>query len=131
MEQTQDRAHAPIRDRTLWFSAGAGIVTWAIHFFVIYVLVDQVCRNGWLNFSVLGLRGLQFTTLILTLAGAVLVAVAALSSYHAWRAVDADDGADQNHRYRFLTFSSLVLNITFIALMILTFAPTFIVPPCR
>ncbi|MBE2270472.1 MAG: hypothetical protein IAE80_19705 [Anaerolinea sp.] len=123
MEQRQVR---PMRDRTLWFGVGAGVIVWALHFFAIYVLVDQVCRGNWQVNA-------QVVSLVLTVIGVAIVALATLLSFRSWRKLRADGEAyDAAHeRYRFMSFSGAVLGVTFIALMILTFVPTFVVPTCR
>lgn len=53
MEQRQER---PVRDRTLWFGVGAGVIVWALHFFAIYVLVDQVCVYRQTKWDIRGLK---------------------------------------------------------------------------
>lgn len=123
MEQRQER---PVRDRTLWFGVGAGVIVWALHFFAIYVLVDQVCRGNWQVNP-------QVVSLILTVIGVAIVALATLTSYRNWRALRENDESfgSARERYRFMSLSGAVLGITFIALMILTFLPVFIVPTCR
>lgn len=123
----------PVRDRTLWFSVGAGVVVWAFHFFASYVLVDQFCRNGWFTVTLLGLPGIQAALLILTLIGVAIVGAAGILSYRHWRSLRGAD--DEFHpstgRYRFMMFIGLVMSTAFIALMLLTAAVSFILPTCR
>lgn len=124
MEQRQER---PVRDRTLWFGVGTGVIVWALHFFAIYVLVDQVCRGNWQVNAPVVMLGL-------TVIGVAIVASATVISYRSWRALrPAEDPsfAPGRERYRFMMFSGAVLGVTFSALMILTAVPAFIVPTCR
>jgi len=121
----------PVRDRRLWFGVGAGVIVWAIHFFAMYGVVDLVCRWGGLEFRVLGLSGLQFTLLLLTLVAVAVVATAGVISYRHWRELRDSDFAPEQDRYRFMTFSGWVMSVVFAALIVLTFVPAFIVPLCR
>jgi hypothetical protein len=131
-EALHPHTHAPIRDRTLWFCVGAGVVVWSLHFFLSYVLVDQVCRNNWFNFKAAGISGLQWAITVLTVAGVAIVGAAALSSYRAWRELnDKDTRSLVEDRYRFMMFSGMALSITFIVLMVVNYVPTFMLPPCR
>lgn len=176
VNQASIQTSAPVRDQTLWFSVATGTVVWALHFFASYVLVDQVCRHNWLDFTTLGMNGLQFVTLLLTVIAVGITAASGVVSYQAWRKLRGGDGTETEidtakfsakatalsptrnmeretdlqaahdraplagsiseaietaNRYRFMTFSGLALSVIYIALMILTFVATFIVPPCR
>lgn len=138
MQQSLE-GNRPPRDRTLWFGVGAGVVAWLIHFFAIYILVDLFCRRAGLNFTFIGLTGLQFVLLALTVIGVGITAAASTLSYRHWQRLRRDDGradtpetfAPGAERYRFMLFGGFVLNVVFIALMLLTSAVSFILPPCR
>lgn len=133
MQPTRENAAPPVRDRTLWFGVGAGVIVWGIHFFTTYVLVDQVCRRNWFNFTVLGMPGLHFVLLLLTLIAIAIVATAGVLSYRHWRRLRGDDDsfAPESERYRFMTFSGMMLSTLFAALIVVTFIPSFFVATCQ
>jgi magnesium-transporting ATPase (P-type) len=133
MEQAYEQEKYPVRDRTLWFSVGTGVVVWVIHFLAIYVVVELVCRQNWLNFTILGISGTQVTTLLITVIGVAIVATAGMVSYQQWRRLREEnkDWHSIRERYRFMIFSGLVMNVVFIVLMILTFLPSLVLPVCR
>lgn len=126
----------PVRDRDQWLGVGTGVIAWALHLFILYVLVDQVCRNGWLAFTAAGMTGLQFTSLVLTVIAIALTAAGGWLSWRGWRRVRAVRAAaapqsDTLSRTRFMTAAGMILSIGFIAVMLLTFIPSFVVAPCR
>ncbi len=136
MEAVKERTPPPISDSSLWFGVGTGVAVWMLHLMAMYALVALACGRGWLDFTALGLSGMRFTLLILTLLAVALVGSAALTSYRHWRGLRQQATSEQatttrHKRYVFMTFSGILLNIGFTMLIVMTLVPTFAIPPCQ
>lgn len=124
----------PIKDKTLGFSVGTGVIVWAIHLMAVYVFVALACGRGWLEFGKLSISGVNLILIILTIPAVILIVVAGIVSYRGWRKLREHKGVgedSQHKRYQFMLLSGAILNLLFSLLVIITLVPSFILPPCQ
>jgi hypothetical protein len=127
-----------ISSRFLWIQLLAGPILWSIHFLLSYLLVEAGCQAGW-NFSILGLNGLSFIVIVLTLLAVAGTVLFALRSYRGWRDRHEDRSLRQEFRETaawfegpvdFMYFSGLLLSVLFAATTLMVGLPALFLHPC-
>jgi hypothetical protein len=122
----------------LWLSVLAGPVIWLVHFLASYLLVEAFCNLGW-SFTLLGINGLSFLLVILTVLGVVGTGLFALKSYRAWKKVNWDHGLRDEFREttrwsegagEFMHFSGFLLSLLFTATILMVGIPVLFLPAC-
>lgn len=126
------------RSWKLWGQLLAGPILWSIHFIVGYLLIEVSCRAGW-NFQILGMNGLSFIVVALTVLvvlGAILFGV---TSYRGWRKVNAggslwdqlrDTSRWSDDPTEFLYFSGFLLSAFFALTIVMVGLPALFLHPC-
>ena len=117
--------------RSLWIGLLTGPVVYAVHFIVVYLLVDVACRVGWLQFSLWGLSGLSIAVLGITLIAALINAGAGVLAYREWQARKDTEGGTQGTYAPLMALVGLGLNGLFTATILVTGAPALVLMPCR
>ena len=118
--------------RSLWLGLLAGPLTWAVYFILGYLLVEAVCKAGFLNISLFGLTAL---ILLLTVIGLVITLYASLYNYRKWQqapekgSLDFDDPLGHKPA-RFMALAGLLLSGLFGLIILLTGISVFILRPC-
>jgi len=124
--------------RTLWVQLLAGPVIWSIHFLVSYLFVEAACQAGW-NFTIVGIDGLSFMVITLTLLAVLGTALFAFKSYQGWRESHGDHSLRDQFQERtgwfegpvdFMYFSGLMLSILFAVVILMVGLPALFLQPC-
>lgn len=120
MAMRVQEAGRTVHPAALWFALVGGAVGWTVHFLVMYPLTPFACDVG----SALPLH-------VATAVAALFVAVAVVVSWRLARrtaAAPADDAVAQ--RVRYMAVTALILNVAFLAVMLLTWMPVLLQDPC-
>ena len=124
--------------RMLWIQLLAGPVLWSVHFLLSYLLVEAACQAGW-NFNILGLNGLSFLVIVLTILGVTATGLFALRSYRGWRNGHRDRSLRAELRETgswfegpvdFMYFSGLLLSMLFAVTILMVGLPALFLQPC-
>ena len=124
--------------RILWIQLLAGPVLWSVHFLASYLLVEAACQAGW-NVNILGLNGLSFLVIVLTVLAVIAALLFAQRSYSGWKERHRDGNLRQAFREReswfegtedFMYFSGLLLSVLFAAAILMVGAPAIFLQPC-
>lgn len=124
--------------RTLWVQLLAGPVLWSIHFIVSYLFIEAACQAGW-NFAILGMSGLSFVVIVLTILAVLGTILFAFKSYRGWRTIHHDRRLRDQVRegsgwfegpVDFMYFSGLLLSILFAVVILMVGLPALFLQPC-
>ncbi|HEX6270974.1 MAG TPA: hypothetical protein VFZ43_12105 [Anaerolineales bacterium] len=127
-----------VNSRMLWIQLLAGPVLWSAHFVSSYLLVEAFCQMGW-NFSILGINGLSFILIVLTLLALIGTGLFALKSYRAWKNINQDHNLKDKLRettrwsegpLEFMYFTGLLLSLLFTATILMVGVPAIFLRPC-
>lgn len=122
----------------LWVRLLAGPLIWAAHFMLGYLLVEAFCQTG-LNFNVLGIDGLSFILVAITLLAVAGSAILGLQSYREWGNMNTGmslrDRLKQTERWsdeavEFMYFSGFLLSVLFTATILMVGLPVFFLRTC-
>lgn len=121
-----------------WVQLLAGPILWSVHFLVSYLLVEAFCNLGW-NFTFLGINGLSFILVVMTILALVGTSWFAVKSYRAWKDMNKDHDLRQEFREterwsegpgEFMYFSGFLLSVLFTAAILMVGIPAFFLRPC-
>ena len=124
--------------RTLWIQLLAGPVLWSFHFLLSYLVVETFCQAGW-NFKILGINGLSFIVIVLTILAVLGTGLFALRSYRGWKVIHADRSLREEFRESaawfegptdFMFFSGFLLSALFAATILMVGLPALFLRPC-
>lgn len=122
----------------LWVRLLAGPLIWAAHFMLGYLLVEAFCQTG-LNFNVLGIDGLSFILVAITLLAVAGSAILGFQSYREWgninKGMSLRDRLKQTERWsdeavEFMYFSGFLLSVLFTATILMVGLPVFFLRTC-
>lgn len=109
-----------VHPAVLWFALLGGAVGWTLHFLVMYMLTPFACDLG----SSLPLHAA-------TAVAAAFVGVAVVVSGRLSRRTGAAPAGDAvAQRLRYMAVTALILNVAFLAVMLLTWMPVLLQDPC-
>lgn len=122
----------------LWIRLLAGPIIWSVHFFLGYLLVEAFCQTG-LNFNILGIDGLSFILVSITLLALIGSGFLGLQSYRGWGKMNK--GKSFRDRFRkterwsdeaveFMYFSGFLLSVLFTATILMVGLPVFFLRTC-
>lgn len=122
----------------LWVRLLAGPIIWAAHFVSGYVLVKAFCQTG-LNFRILGIDGISFIFVAITLMAVIGSGYLGLQSYRSWG--NMNQGKSVRNRFKeserwsaeaveFIHFSGLLLSMLFTATILMVGLPVFFLRTC-
>lgn len=123
-------------ERPIWLSLLLGFVVWFLYFNLVYPLTSLTCRWGWFQFNILGMPGLRFIQLVLTVITLLLIGSFIYLPWHNWlRAEAGSDKEDRLHQTSkdprsLMALVSMLLNSLFGLFVIATFIPIFALNPC-
>lgn len=127
-----------VYSRVLWVQLLAGPVIWSAHFLLSYLLVEAFCKLGW-NFTLLGISGLSFFLIVITILAAVGAGLFALKSYRAWKHTNMDRSLRDEFRetsrwsessLEFMYLSGFLLSILFAVTTLMVGIPALFLRPC-
>lgn len=108
----------------------APMAVWALHFVAVYSVVGVGCEAGWQQGRTLGLSGLVWALLAVTVVCLALIVALGLRAWPAWRA--AETRADpRQRRVRFLAGASGALSAIAAIAVLFTALPILFLPPCQ
>ena len=121
--------------RSLWLGFLAGPMTWVVYFIIGYLLVEAVCKTGFLSISLFGLTALSALILLLTVIGLFITLYASLVNYRKWQQAPekgslAFDDPLGHRPVRFMALAGLLLGGLFTLIILLTGISVFILRPC-
>lgn len=130
------RATAIVSSRWLarWFAVLGGMTAWAIHFWLVFGIVEIVCRTDFGGFSALGLSGLQLLLTVVTVVFGVIALAAAIVAYRVQaRAgpITDPDSEQTGSLAAFMGRTGLLLNAFFFVSIILSVVPAFVLRLCE
>jgi ABC-type sugar transport system permease subunit len=108
-------------------------VIWALHLLICYALVAIDCRWEWFTFRLFDLAGIRVVLLAITLVAAIGVIAGGVVSFRDWRGLRADDRAeerDPTERFRFMTYSGMLLSGLFLLGLLWTIVPLLLYAIC-
>lgn len=112
-------ARRTVHPAALWFALLGGAVGWTVHFLVMYPLTPLACDMG----SALVLH-------VATAVAAAFVTAAIAVSWWLWRRTAAAAGDAVTQRVRYMAATALILDVAFLAVMLLTWMPVLLQDPC-
>lgn len=121
-----------------WVQLLAGPVLWSLHFIVGYLLVEASCRAGW-NFQILGMNGLSFIVIALTVLAVLGAILFGVTSYRGWRSVNSErslrDELRDTSRWsdeptEFMYLSGFLLSVFFALTIGMVGLPALFLHPC-
>jgi hypothetical protein len=108
-----------------WVMLLAGPVIWYGYFWLVYLMAEGVCRLGGPDFTVMGLTGLSWLTIAMTVGASALTIISGHRSYSSWRdkrvAATGSTG---------LSFAGFVLSGIFLFSVLATGLPALVLEPC-
>ncbi len=122
----------------LWVQLLAGPILWSLHFIVGYLLIEASCRAGW-NFQILGMNGLSFIVIALTIIAVVGVILFGVTSYRGWRSTSTgtnlwdqfrDTSRWSDDPTEFVYFSGFLLSVLFAVTIVMVGLPALFLQPC-
>lgn len=127
--------------RMIWIQLLAGPVIWAVHFLIVYMLTEAICRAGVPGPEVrlAGVPLVNAIVVVITVVAVVAIVLFALKSYRAWRSFDRDrrvkeeiqeDAQWSEEPGEFLYFSGLLLSVLFAAVTLMVGIPALFLQPC-
>ena len=132
------RVVSPRQETNIWIQLLAGPVIWSAHFLLGYLLVEAFCKMGW-SFTILGLNGLSFIVIVLTLLAVLGTVLFAFRSYHGWRNINQgrtlrDQFGNTAGWYdgpvEFVYLSGFFLSVLFAATILVVGIPALFLQPC-
>lgn len=117
-----------------WFAVLGGMTAWAIHFWLVFGLVEIVCRTDFGEFSALGLSGLQLLLTVVTVIFGVIALAAAIVAYGVQARAgpitdpDSEQSGSLSH---FMGRTGLLLNGFFLTAIVLSVVPAFVLRLCE
>jgi hypothetical protein len=126
------------RSWMLGFQLLAGPILWSFHFIVGYLLIEVFCRAGW-NFQILGMNGLSFLVIALTVLAVLGAILFGVTSYRGWREVNPGgslwDQLRNTSRWsdeptEFVYFSGFLLSVFFAITIVMVGLPALFLHPC-
>jgi hypothetical protein len=134
VQTVEPRTYQSVSLRQIWFGLGAGAILWSVHLVASYALVGIACERGLLlNVAWQGMDAVRWTLVVFTLIAAAIVLYAALLSYANWRHLSpgAQTNGDQPAgRFRFMALTGALLNLLFLASILLSLVPSLFLPLC-
>jgi glucan phosphoethanolaminetransferase (alkaline phosphatase superfamily) len=118
---TAGNPSSDVRPTFTWILLLAGPVVWYAYFWLVYLGVETGCRIAGSNSGTLGVSHLSLFTLALTAAAFLMILVAGIRNYRAWRSAERAIG---------LPFAGLVLSVIFAMSVLATGLPALVLPPC-
>jgi hypothetical protein len=136
MVETLDQAERKSA-RWLWIDLLVGPVVWAVHFVIVYMLVEITCLGGQIPFSLIERTPLILTIAVLTLAALGLVGWRGLAAFRTWRGhptrqgegLRAENWAD-DERTPFMGLAGFLLSAFFTLTILLVVMPFLLLRPC-
>jgi len=137
-ELVSSRQETNSNPRTLWIQLLAGPVLWSVHFLVSYLIVEAACQAAW-NFSILGIQGLSFVVIVLTVLAVLGTVLFAFRSYRGWRDIHSDRRFRDQFREStgwfegpvdFMYFSGFLLSVLFAVVILMVGLPALFLQPC-
>lgn len=128
----------PRKVRSWWVQLLAGPVLWSVHFIVGYLLVEASCRAGW-NFQILGINGLSFIVIALTVLAVLGAILFGVTSYRGWKSVNTgrslrdelrDTSRWSEEPTEFMYFSGFLLSVFFALTIVMVGLPALFLHPC-
>jgi hypothetical protein len=113
----------------LWFAFVGGAAIWFFQFAIFYALAEIRCNSTALNFTVLGLPGLHFITLLVGGLAVALVLYATIFSYRQ-RREPGRTSQETDERRVFMARAGLYMNLIYLLTIIGTIVVVFVLPPC-
>lgn len=132
------RVVSPRKETNIWIQLLAGPVIWSAHFLLGYLVIEAFCKMGW-SFTILGLNGLSFIVIVLTLLAVLGTVLFAFRSYRSWRYINQDrtlkdQFGDTSSWYdrpvEFVYLSGFLLSLLFAATILVVGIPALFLQPC-
>ena len=102
-----------------WIAVLSGPVLWTVHFMVVYLLTETVCKTPFLDFALLNVPGATWLMLGLTLLLSLTTFAMCFWSAQAWE----DEGV-------FMLRAAALLNGVFMFIILAEGLPLFFLRPC-
>jgi hypothetical protein len=113
----------------LWFAFVGGALIWFFQFAIFYALAEIRCNSTALNFTVAGLPGIHFVSLLVGVVAVALVLYATVFSFRQRR--ESRQGPQKTDERRvFMARAGLYMNLIYLLTIIGTIIPVFFLPPC-
>lgn len=122
----------------LWIRLLAGPIIWAAHFIVGYLLVEAFCQTG-LRFDILGIDGLSFILVAITLLAVIGSGYLGIQSYQNWGSLNPGksfrERLEQAENWNeetveFIYFTGFLLSTLFTATIVMVGLPVFFLRAC-
>ena len=122
----------------LWVQLLAGPLLWSIHFLIGYLMIEASCRAGW-NFQILGMNGLSFMVIALTVLAVLGAILFGVTSYRGWRSANTgrslrgqlrDTSRWSDDPAEFVYFSGFLLSVLFAVTIVMVGLPALFLQPC-
>jgi hypothetical protein len=115
---------------SLWFGVLTGPILYSLHFMAVYLLVETACKAGRLQFSVLGINGIAFWVVLLTLVAAGVTGYSTFVAYRDWRQTRlAGEGRHESYA-ALMALLGLLLSGFFTVVILLTGLPALFLVAC-
>lgn len=115
---------------SLWFGVLAGPIVYSLHFVAVYLLVEAACKAGLLQFTVLGINGISFWVVLLTLVAAGFTGYSTFVAYREWRQIQpTSEGGHEGHA-SLMAQVGLWLSGFFTVVILLTGLPALFLVVC-
>ena len=124
--------------RMLWLQLLAGPVIWAVHFVSGYLLVETFCQTG-SNFDILGIDGLYFILVTITLLAMIVSGFFGLKSYRNLINLNRNKSFKDRSKalvgwsdeaVEFMNLSGLLLSMLFTATILMVGLPVLFLRTC-
>jgi hypothetical protein len=122
----------------LWLRLLAGPIVWAAHFLLGSLLVEAFCQTG-LTFNILGIDGLPFILVAITLLAVFSAGYLGLQSYRNWGNMNMRLGFMERTKVtkhwsdeavEFMYFTGFLLSLLFTATIVMVGLPVFFLRSC-
>jgi len=117
-------------NRSLWFSLLAGPIVYSLHFMLVYFVVEAACVVGLLRFAWLGINGIAWVVVALTILAALLNGLAGVLAYRHWQQRKESEGGTRGSYAPFMALVGVSLNALFTVTILVTGLPALFLQPC-
>jgi threonine/homoserine/homoserine lactone efflux protein len=125
-------------DRQTRWSLLLGVIVWFLDLNFVYSLPSLACEWGWFPFTILGIPGLIFVEMIITVIFMLVMLYLIYLPWRNWRKFQTEKRVDNSHllsdtekdRRPMLAFIAMALNSFFFLFVIAFFVPMISLNAC-
>jgi hypothetical protein len=121
-------------DRQTLLSLLAGSAIWFLHLNVVYPLTSLACKWNWFPVEIMGMSGLLFVQLALSVIAALLIGITIYLPWRNWRHYQTEKNQipqqTEKERRPMMAFVTMLVNVFFLIFVVGSFVPIMALHAC-